>query len=408
MSIPVADRRVLFRIRNTPVHTPRAPRRYLREITGGHAAFPLLILFGLNAVDELDRTLFGIVGPEIRDHFGLDNQGYLSLIALTLLGGLLLEVPLAFYADRMPRVRIAVGGAAVWAVFGIVTGLAGMLWVLVLARTGSGMGRAVVNPTHNSLLADLYPIDKRTEVFGFHRMANALGAFVGPVVGGLLAEAYGWRVPFFVFVIPTVVFVVLGLRLKEPGRGHFEREAAGASAAVIATDELPPSWAESIRILWQVRTLRRIWYSLPFLAASVIGLVSLTSIYYEEVFNLSESQRGFVAAATEPAQLVGIMLGIPLASRLMTRDPGLGLRLLSLVAVAISGAWVALALAPALAVAVVANVFISGLSALLAPGIFASLSLAIPPKVRSLGFSMASLFVLPGTRSKSFHPEISM
>jgi len=396
VSAPVADRRVLFRIRNTPVHTPRAPRRYLREITGGHAAFPLLILFGLNAVDELDRTLFGILGPEIRDHFGLDNQGYLSLIALTLLGGLLLEVPLAFYADRTPRVRIAVGGAAVWAVFGIVTGLAGVLWVLVLARTGSGMGRAVVNPTHNSLLADLYPIDKRTEVFGFHRMANALGAFVGPLVGGLLAEAYGWRVPFFVFVIPTVVFVVLGLRLKEPGRGHFEREAAGASAAVIATDELPPSWAESIRILWQVRTLRRIWYSLPFLAASVIGLVSLTSIYYEEVFNLSESQRGFVASATEPAQLVGIILGIPLASRLMTRDPGLGLRLLSLVAVAISGAWVAFALAPVLAVAVVANVLISGLSALLAPGIFASLSLAIPPKVRSLGYSMASLFVLPG------------
>jgi branched-chain amino acid transport system ATP-binding protein len=39
---------------------------------------------------------------------------------------------------------------------------------------------------------------------------------------------------------------------------------------------------------------------------------------------------------------------------------------------------------------------IIGLSALLAPGVFASLSLAIPPKVRSLGFSMASLFILPG------------
>ncbi len=396
MTTSVADRRVLFRIRNTPVHAPRAPRRYLAEITGGHAAFPLLVLFGLNAVDELDRTVFGILGPEIRDHFGLDNQGYLTLIALTLLGGLLLEVPLAFYADRVPRVRIAVGGAAVWALFGLLTGLAGGLLVLVIARTGAGMGRAVVNPTHNSLLADLYPIEKRTEVYGFHRMANAVGAFVGPLVGGLLAQAFGWRVPFIVFVIPTLVFVVLGRRLKEPGRGHFERAAAGASAAVVDTDEMPPSWAESIRILWQVRTLRRIWYSLPFLAASVIGLVSLTSIYYDEVFKLSESQRGFVAAITEPAQLLGIILGIPLAARLMTRDPGLGLRLLSIVAVGISGAWVVFALAPAIGVAIAANVLISGLSALLAPGIFASLSLAIPPKVRSLGYSMASLFVLPG------------
>jgi ABC-type branched-subunit amino acid transport system ATPase component/MFS family permease len=391
-----ADRRTIFHLFGNPVHTPRAPRRYLREITGGHAMYPLLILFGLNAVDELDRTLFGVLGPEIRDHFGLSNQGFLTLIALTLLGGLLVEVPLAFYADRVPRVKIAVGGAALWAVFGLLTGLAATVTMLVLARTGSGIGRAVVTPTHNSLLADLYPIEKRTEVYGFHRMANALGAFVGPLIGGLLAEAYGWRVPFFVFIIPTIVFVVLGLRLREPGRGHFEREAAGASADVIATDERPPSWAESVRILWQVRTLRRIWYSLPFLAASVIGLASLTSIYYEEVFDLSESQRGFVAAATEPAQLLGITLGIGLTARVMTRDPGRGLRLLSIVAVLIAGAWVAFAAAPVLGVAVGANILISGLAALLAPGIFASLSLAIPPKVRSLGYSMGSLFVLPG------------
>ena len=110
--------------------------------------------------------------------------------------------------------------------------------------------------------------------------------------------------------------------MKEPGRGHYERRAAGATEEVIDTDEQPPSWAESVRILWQVRTLRRIWFSLPFLAASVIGLASLTSLYYEEVFNLSESQRGFVAAVAEPAQVVGILIGIPLASRLMLRDPG--------------------------------------------------------------------------------------
>ena len=136
------------------------------------------------------------------------------------------------------------------------------------------MGRAVVNPTHNSLLADYYPIENRTEVFGFHRMANALGAFIGPLVGGLLAEAFGWRVPFFVFVIPTVVFVVLGLRLKEPGRGHYERRGGRRHRPRPSPPtSVPPSWAESVRILWQVRTLRRIWYSLPFLAASVIGLV---------------------------------------------------------------------------------------------------------------------------------------
>ena len=389
-------RKVLFNIGKYPVHKPRRWKTYIGETTGGFPAFPLLVLFGLNAVDELDRTVFGVLAPDIQDYFNLSIGGFTALVAVTLLGGLLIEVPLAFYSDRLPRARIAVLGAAVWAVFGLATGLVTTLIWLVVARSGAGIGRAVVTPTHNSLLSDYYPIEVRADVYGFHRMANAVGAFIGPALGGVLAYYTDWRVPFIVFFFPTMIFVILGMRLKEPGRGHFERGAAGAVQDVVDTDETPPTWAESVRILWQVRTLRRIWCSLPFLAASVIGLATLTSLYYEEVFGLNSAERGFVAAMAEPAQIVGIILGIPLASRLMLRDPGMGLRLLSFLAVGIAGAWVLFALAPVLWISVVSNVLISGLAALLAPGIFASLSLAIPPKVRSLGFSMASLFILPG------------
>ena len=287
-------------------------------------------------------------------------------------------------------------GAAVWAIFGIVTGLSAAVWMLWIARSGSGMGRAVVTPTHNSLLADYYPIEKRTDVYGFHRIGTAVGSFVGAFAGGLLAFWFGWRTPFFVFVLPTVVFVILGWRLKEPLRGHYEREAAGANAEAIATDEVPPSFAESVRILWQVRTLRRIWYSLPFLAASIIGLVTLTSLYYDQVFHLNEAARGFIGAATEPAAVIGLSLGIPLASRMMLTDPGLGLRLLAIVGVFVSGMFLLFALTPYLWLAIAMNILISGTVSLLAPGIYASLSLCIPPKVRSLGYSMSSLFVVPG------------
>ena len=393
---PMADRKVLFHIGKLAVHKPRGPRRYFDEITMGYALFPLVVLFGLNALDEADRDMFGVLAPDIRDHFHLSNQGFLTIVALTLLGGLLLEVPLAYYADRLPRMRIAVIGAAVWAVFGIFTGAAISVWWLVLARSGSGLGRAVVTPTHSSLIPDMYPPEVRAEVFGFHRMGIAAGAIVGPLLGGLIAQFLGWRAPFYFFVPPTLVFAYLGLRVTEPGRGHFERAAAGASADVVGTDEIPPSFAESVRILWQVQTLRRIWYSLPFLAASIIGLLTLTSLYYEHVFHLGEASRGLVSSLAEPAQFVGITLGIPLASRLMRRDPGIGLRMLAGLGIVIAGAWIGFALAPTLWFAVLMHVVITGVSALLVPGIFATLSLTIPPKVRALGFSMASLFILPG------------
>ena len=387
---------VWFTIRGFPFHIPRRPRRFFEEMSGGEALFPLIVLVGLNCVNQLDQTAFAVLGPDIRKSFDLSNQGYLTLVALTQLGGLLLAVPLAYYSDRLQRVAIAVVGAAVWGVFGIVTGLSVTVLMLVVARSGAGLGRAVITPTHNSLMSDYYPPEVRADVFGFHSIGLALGALLGPVFGGLLAHYYGWRLPFFVFTIPTIVFVILGVRLKEPGRGHWERAAAGASAAVIDTDEIPPSFAESIRILWQVGTLRRIWYSLPFLAASFIGLTFLTSLYYEQVFHLGDLQRGVVAACAEPAQIVAILLGIPLAARLMLRDPGLGMRLLAVLGTIIAGCWTLFALAPNLGVAIVMNIAVSGLSSLLVPGIYASLSLTIPPKVRSLGFAMAALFIVPG------------
>ncbi|HWS47991.1 MAG TPA: MFS transporter [Acidimicrobiia bacterium] len=393
---PRKPRKVLFRIWGIDCHMPRPPRQFYDEVSGGEALFPLIVLVGLVCVNQLDQTAFGILAPDIRDAFHLNNAQFLTLVALTTLGGLLLTVPLAYYSDRIPRVLLAVVGAAIWGVFGFLTAFTVGVLMLIIVRSGAGIGRAVITPTHNSLLSDYYPPEVRADVFGHHALGLAFGAMIGPLVGGVLAQIWGWRVPFAVFALPTLVFVIMGTHLKEPGRGHWERAAAGASADVVHTDEIPPSFAESVRILWQVGTLRRIWYALPFLAAAFIGLITLTSLYYEQVFHLDDYQRGVVAALAEPGQMVAILLGIPLASRLMLRDPGLGLRMLAIVGIFVGAAWTAFALSPVLWLAIVMNFFVAAFAALLVPGIYAALSLAIPPKVRSMGFSMAALFIVPG------------
>ncbi len=212
------------------------PMLWLRDVCGGESAFPLFVLFGLNAVDELDRTAFAVL-LNIRDHFDLDNTLVLGLVALSSVAALALQVPIAQYADRSKRVPLAIAGAMVWAFFSGMTGLATGVVLLTIARSGSSIGKAVIDPTHNSLLADYYPIETRSKVFSTHRAANAIGAFVGPLVAGLLAYSFGWRVPFVVFVFPTVFFAVLALRLHEPVRGHHERRSAGGDETVAASGE---------------------------------------------------------------------------------------------------------------------------------------------------------------------------
>ena len=374
----------------------RAPRASLKQLVGTGPVFPLLILFGLNAADELDRTAFGILLPNVRDAFGMSNTGILSLVGLTALGALLMQMPIAIAADRGNRVVITLVGAVVWAVFSVMTGASTAIWMLIVARTGSGIGRAVVDPTHNALLSDYYPVDRRPGVFSFHRAANVLGQFIGPILAGVLAAAFTWRTPFYVFAIPTLILVVLGTRMKEPIRGAQERRASGASEEVIQTEEAAPSFAEAWRLLWKIDVLRRIWYAVPFLSVAIIGFVSLASLMYEEVYNVDTLQRGYLAACVEPFQFLGLAVGAKLGTRLFLRDPALIFKFLRGVAFTSAVLVACFALAPTLWLSILANILLTSVLAILIPGLFSTLSLAIPARARSVGFSVASWWAIPG------------
>ena len=374
----------------------RHPKQWMTDLCGGEAAFPLIVLFGLNAVDELDRTAFGILLPEIRESFDINISTALSIVALSSIAALALQVPIAQYADKSKRIPLVVGGALMWAMFSGMTGLATGLILLTIARSGSALGKAVIDPTHNSLIADYYPIESRSRVYSFHRAANAVGAFVGPLTAGMLAYYFDWRVPFLVFVIPTVIFAMLALRMHEPIRGRWERHATGASQDIIDTEEESPSFAESWRTAHKVKALQRIWWSLPFLATSLIGFVTLAALLYEQKFDLDERARGVAAAIAEPFALVGLVIGARIATRRFVGNVKGLIRFVASVALLTSFASAGFAFAPNVYVAVALNCVISASLAIIGPGVLAALSLAIPPRARATGFAIGSLWVIPG------------
>ena len=386
-------------------------------VTMGAPTFPLLVLFGLNAVDELDRTAFSVLLPDIRDHFDLTNAEILSIVSVASIAILLLEIPLSFYCDRHNRVRIATLGAAMWALFSIGTGLSISVAMLVLMRLGAGTGRAIVTPTHNGLLSDWYPPAARLKVFSFHRLANSLGQMVGPALAGVLAVTFGWRSPFFLFAIPTLVLVVLALRLREPVRGRQERLAAGADEATADLQDSHETVRETMRVLARVRTLRRIWYAVPFLAVALFGIGNLLSLVYKDVFGLNALERGFIAAFIEPLQLLGILVAMPRLARISETRPDFLLRFIAVVGVFDGLLLVVLAYAPNVAIAIAANALISATIGTLAPAFFVMLSLVSPPRCRSAAFSTISVFGIPGIAivlpsigllADTFGPQASM
>ncbi|MDA8275741.1 MAG: MFS transporter [Actinomycetota bacterium] len=398
------------------------------RLTGGAPLFPLVVLVVLQGADQALQSAIGVLVPELRDAFGLSDAGILAIVAASLAAALLCTVPVAYFADRTRRVTLALAGAAIGSAFAIGVSLAWTTIFLAVMLCGMAMGQAVIFPTHNSLIADFFPVRARTRVYSLHRAGLSVGAVVGVLLAAGLADAFSWRAPFVVFAIPVLVVAAIGLKVPEPARGHYEAQAlaeeeaeeaaragsgAGAAGSLAAgpaappavstpapapapVEEEPPSLGEAWRMVWKIGVLRRTFAALPFLAAALVGFSSLASLQYQQTFHLGVLQRGLIIAPVQVFDLGGLVLGAAIGTRLAAHSRRLAFHLLAVSSFAAAGFAVLFALAPNVPVAFVANGGIDAALVIVGPGVLASLSLAIPARARSLGFSLGALFVLPG------------
>ena len=96
-------------------------------------------------------------------------------------------------------------------------------------------------------------------MYSAYRSANSVGLFLGPLAAGFLALWFSWRVPFILFAFPTVVFILLSRRLKEPARGVQDRRALGVSEEKAVIEETPAAFSEAWSSLYAIASLRRIY-----------------------------------------------------------------------------------------------------------------------------------------------------
>ncbi len=409
--------------RPRPGRRGAGPVSRLAKLGGGASLFPLGVLFAIELLDQATQSAFNVLTPNIRDAFHLTNAGILLIVAIAGAAALACTLPIAVLADRTNRVRIALVGALVGAAFSIGLGVAQGVVVATIMLVGVSMGQAVIFPTHNSLLADYYPVPARPRIYSAHRSGINIGAIVGVLLGAGLAAVFSWRAPFFFFAVPIVLVVIVGLRLREPPRGRHEQlelseqmlasergepapldDAPSPTLTVVpdsvaALDvpvEAPPSLGEAWRTVWKIGVLRRIFIALPFLAAAIAGFTSLASLQYQETFHLDAVQRAYLIAPIQVFDLLGLAVGAVIATRLARRDIGLVFRMLAVASMVAAGFAVLFALAPTVPLAFVGNAGIDFSLAIVGPGVLASLSIAIPSRVRSVGFSIGALFVLPG------------
>lgn len=113
-----------------------------------------------------------------------------------LLGGLILVGGAA--GDRFGRRRIFVIGIAVFAGASMLCALAPTIASLIAARALQGIGGALLVPQGLAIIAASFPKEIRGRAIGVWAGAAAITTALGPPLGGLLVDAFGWRSIFYI------------------------------------------------------------------------------------------------------------------------------------------------------------------------------------------------------------------
>jgi ABC-type branched-subunit amino acid transport system ATPase component/predicted MFS family arabinose efflux permease len=383
-----------------------APERRLRDIVRVGGTSTLLVLVGLNTVDELDRVAIATLGPDIQKTFGISDA---ALGALVSVGGLAVfagAIPLGFLADRIARRGILGVSTLIWAAAAALGGLTATAWQLAATRLINGIGKGT-EPVQRSLLSDTYPIDGRGRIFGLHSLANPIGAAIGPVVAGgiavLIGGTEGWRVALAVLAVPAVVLALLAFRLPEPQRGRFESEAVlgvsdDADVTAAATASGPAdggvSFSAAFDRLKKIRSYYAIMCALGALGVAVAGTPAVVNLLLEDQYGLNAFERGLVSTGTFVGGAIGAVIGGQQADRLFRKDPAKIVTLVGL-AIAVFGTLYPIGLFLPNAIAYTA--YNSVLSVLVAVPITASTAVVaaiVPPRLRGIGFAMSTLYLV--------------
>jgi EmrB/QacA subfamily drug resistance transporter len=174
----------------------------------------LLVAILSSFLTPFTSSSINIAIPSISKALSLDavSQGWVATAYL--LAAATFLVPFGRIADLKGRKRIFQIGIVIDAAASILCALAPSGTWLILFRVLQGLGGSMIFGTAIAILTSVYPPQERGRALGFSTASVYIGLSVGPLVGGLMVQYFGWQGIFLLnaflgIVISVVVFTLL-------------------------------------------------------------------------------------------------------------------------------------------------------------------------------------------------------
>ena len=202
----------------------------------------LLILDLAYFINAMDRQVFPVILPDVREALGVTSSQVGLLATIFTLGMGLAGIPAGYLTDRWGRKNMILAGLVLFSVTTALQAVAVTWFDMAAYRVISGVGEGIQNAALFAA-AGSYFHRNRGLAIGTLAAAYGVGAFTGPAVGQLLVEATGrWQTPLLVFgVCGVVVFVAVAFGVPRAAAEYgadTKDEARAGEMGVVASDRL--------------------------------------------------------------------------------------------------------------------------------------------------------------------------
>jgi EmrB/QacA subfamily drug resistance transporter len=288
--------------------------------------------------------------PVIGKEFSMTALSLGWIVSSFILAAAITLVPLGRVSDIYGHRKIFLYGALIFTISSSLCICAPTSSLLIFFRTIQGIGGAMIFSTGTALLISHYPTQRRGRILGINLAAVYTGLTIGPFVGGLLTQHFGWIYIFLfaVFFGVSIILTIAPLARQERPEARGENfDYAGsliygaALFSIMYGFSLLPAWPAALLIFAGILglvffVLRQLKIPFPLLdirlfmenrvfafsnlAAMIhycatFAVTFLLSLYLQQVKMLSPAQTGFILVA-EP---IVMALCSPFAGRLSDR-----------------------------------------------------------------------------------------
>ena len=205
----------------------------IKKPTGNYRFRILALLFAATSINYFDRSLMGVMSPDLIEWFGWTKQDYANIIIVFQTAYAIGLLTMGGIIDRLGTKKGYIASIGIWSIFGMLHATIGKGFSLIgfmLARFGLGYGESGNFPAAIKTTAEWFPKKDRAFATGIFNAATSVGAIAAPFVIGAIVywsggskgegELMNWRIPFLITGVLSAIWVFLWWRTYKKPEDH--------------------------------------------------------------------------------------------------------------------------------------------------------------------------------------------